>query len=187
MLDTPITAAETRESAAEYLSPAEQMAEGVLSPTFFQADPFAFTPGMKVFISTSHKPKPGSDLGLWHRREIPRRLMMATTAIHQLGDISRAKPELCLVTEEDLNNFYGNWALGFGYVGVRFPKATTRELTEAEVAQQAALGFGIDGKRLPSKATGNTGTLLVMDDDLDRDTHLSLSTPQTLTEARGLW
>lgn len=31
MLDTPITTAETRESAAEYLSPAEQIADGILS------------------------------------------------------------------------------------------------------------------------------------------------------------
>jgi hypothetical protein len=59
--------------------------------------------------------------------------MMATTAIHQTGDISRDLPDLCVVSEEDDDNFYGNWVTGFGFVHVKFPKSTTRELTSEEV------------------------------------------------------
>jgi len=58
--------------------------------------------------------------------------MMATTAIHQLGDISREKPDLCIIEGEEGDNYVGRWVKGFGFVGVKFPKATTRELTEEE-------------------------------------------------------
>ena len=59
--------------------------------------------------------------------------MMATTAIHKSGDISRPKPDLCIVFEEDDGNYYGNWCEGYGFINVRFPKETTRTLTEEEV------------------------------------------------------
>lgn len=59
--------------------------------------------------------------------------MMATTAIHQSGDISGKAPDLCIVSDEDANNYIGNWVWGFGFVNVKFPKATTRELTPEEV------------------------------------------------------
>lgn len=61
-----------------------------------------------------------------------KKYMMATAAIHQLGDISSTTPDLCVVYGEDEDNYIGNWVEGFGFVNVRFPKATTRELSEDE-------------------------------------------------------
>ena len=60
------------------------------------------------------------------------RYMMATKAIHQLGDISRDEPNLCVVYDEDEENYIGNWVTGLGFIDVKFHKSTTRELTEAE-------------------------------------------------------
>jgi hypothetical protein len=59
--------------------------------------------------------------------------MMGTTAIHGTGDISRSTPNLCVVYKEDGDNYVGNWVEGFGFIDVKFPKATTRELTAEEV------------------------------------------------------
>jgi hypothetical protein len=61
-----------------------------------------------------------------------RRYMMATTAIHKLGDISRDEPDLCSIYDEDDTTFIGMWVTGFGFFDVRFPKETTRELTPDE-------------------------------------------------------
>ena len=58
--------------------------------------------------------------------------MMATTAIHQLGDISSETPDLCRVYDEDEENYIGAWVAGLGFFNVKFPKSTTRELTEEE-------------------------------------------------------
>ncbi len=55
--------------------------------------------------------------------------MKATAAHHQLGDLSSSVPDWCVVTEEDEDNYYGRWVLGMGFFNVRFPKATTHELT----------------------------------------------------------
>lgn len=60
------------------------------------------------------------------------RYMMATKAIHQLGDISSEVPDICLVRRETETDYIGEWVTGFGFIDVRFPKATTRELTEDE-------------------------------------------------------
>lgn len=60
------------------------------------------------------------------------RYMMATTAIHKLGDISRRIPDLCVIHGENEENYIGNWLEGFGFVDVEFPKKSTRELTEEE-------------------------------------------------------
>lgn len=62
----------------------------------------------------------------------PRRYMMATAAYHQLDDISCDTPNLCEIDSEDEENYIGNWVEGFGFVEVRFPKTTTRELTDNE-------------------------------------------------------
>jgi len=59
--------------------------------------------------------------------------MMATKAIHIMGDISRDEEDLCVITEEDEENYIGNWVFGFGFIHVKFPKATTRELTQEEI------------------------------------------------------
>ena len=64
--------------------------------------------------------------------DMPRRYMMATVAHHQLGDISSGQPTLCDIDSEDEENYIGNWVDGFGFMEVRFPKVTTRELTDNE-------------------------------------------------------
>lgn len=61
-----------------------------------------------------------------------KRYMMATKAIHQLGDISRGEPDLCVIRSEDADNYIGNWVEGYGFINVKFPKRTTRELTDEE-------------------------------------------------------
>lgn len=67
------------------------------------------------------------------------RYMMATAAEHQLGDLSRDEPALAIVypDRETEQHYVGQWATGYGFIGVRFPKGTTRPLTEAEHAQYA--------------------------------------------------
>lgn len=57
--------------------------------------------------------------------------MMATKAIHKLGNVSSDVPDLCVIHSEDVDNYIGNWVSGFG--DVKFPKNTTRELTSEEV------------------------------------------------------
>lgn len=61
------------------------------------------------------------------------RYMMATKANHKLGDISSDEPDLCLVKDEDADNYIGSWVTGFGFFNVKFPKETTRELTPEEI------------------------------------------------------
>jgi len=60
------------------------------------------------------------------------RVLMGTEAQHQLGDISRDKPDYFIYDEEDDENYYGAWLTGLGFVNVRFPKATSRPMTEWE-------------------------------------------------------
>ncbi len=63
------------------------------------------------------------------------RYVMATTAHHQLGDLSRDEPNLAIIYGETDTDWIGEWATGVGLVNVRFPKATTRELNDAERQQ----------------------------------------------------
>ena len=58
--------------------------------------------------------------------------MMAITAYHQLGDISREKPDLGFVHGDDGQNWVGSWISGYGFFHVKFPKKTTRKLTKKE-------------------------------------------------------
>ena len=58
--------------------------------------------------------------------------MMATKAYHQLGDISNETPDLCIITSEDKDNYYGSWKFGLGFMGVKFPKTSTHELSQEE-------------------------------------------------------
>lgn len=62
-----------------------------------------------------------------------KKYMMATKAIHKLGDISSDYYDLCFITHEDETNYIGNWVTGLGFVNVKFPKKTTRNLTPKEV------------------------------------------------------
>ncbi|HWY36180.1 MAG TPA: hypothetical protein VNX68_16160 [Nitrosopumilaceae archaeon] len=58
--------------------------------------------------------------------------MLATKAYHLLGDISSDTLDLCTITSEDKDNYYGAWKFGYGFMNVRFPKDTTRDLTPEE-------------------------------------------------------
>jgi len=60
------------------------------------------------------------------------RYMMATKAIYENRDISREEPDICMIHDEDEENYIGNWITGFAFVNVKFPKETTRKLTEEE-------------------------------------------------------
>lgn len=71
------------------------------------------------------------------------RYMMATKAIHNLGDISREKPSLCFITGEDEKNYIGNWVEGMGFTNVKFPKDSTRELTYDEKKKYNGFRVGI--------------------------------------------
>jgi len=62
-----------------------------------------------------------------------KKYMMATKAIHQLGNISRDEEDLCFIHGEEAENYIGNWVTGFGFINVKFPKETTRELTNKEI------------------------------------------------------
>jgi hypothetical protein len=61
-----------------------------------------------------------------------RRIMIATTALHQLGDISRDEPDFCIIYSEADDAYIGRWLEGLGFENVRFPKETTRDLTSEE-------------------------------------------------------
>lgn len=60
------------------------------------------------------------------------RVKMGTKAYHKLGDISRDEPDYFYYQAADDENYYGQWLTGFGYINVRFPKNTVREMTEEE-------------------------------------------------------
>jgi hypothetical protein len=79
--------------------------------------------------------------------------MIATKAIHKMGDISREMEEtqehlenLCRVSEEDEENYYGMWTTGIGFFGVKFPKETTRELTQEEIDLCNTKSVGINNQ-----------------------------------------
>jgi hypothetical protein len=57
---------------------------------------------------------------------------MMAKAFSKAGDLSRDEPDLAIIGSEDVENYIGNWQTGFGFINVRFPKETTRELTEEE-------------------------------------------------------
>lgn len=68
-------------------------------------------------------------------RELPndkRGKMMATKAIHMLGDISSDTPDLCSIYGETRTCWIGCWVTGYGFMNVKFPKKTTRKLTKEE-------------------------------------------------------
>ena len=59
--------------------------------------------------------------------------LMAKTAFHHLGDISRDEWDLALVFEEDKDNLYGQWAYGYGLIDVKFPKNSVKKLSKKEI------------------------------------------------------
>lgn len=73
------------------------------------------------------------------------RYMMATKAVHKLGDISRETPSLCVVYGEEGDQWVGRFLIGHGFFDVRFPKETTRELTKDEKKEWNGSAFGPGG------------------------------------------
>lgn len=74
--------------------------------------------------------------------------IMATEAHHMTGDISSDEYDLALVFDEDENNLYGNWVFGFGFIDVRFPKNTVREITSDDISKYDGKMFAINNKPL---------------------------------------
>lgn len=73
-------------------------------------------------------------------------IKMATIAFAHGGhDISRSNPDYMAVTREDADNYYGSWVEGFGFYGVRFPKASTREMTDAEREHYEGIQLAVGG------------------------------------------
>ena len=83
------------------------------------------------------------------------RCVMATTAVHKLGDISRDRPDLAWITGEDGDDWIGAWVEGYGFANVRFPKAATRELTEVEKAHYRGKLLGVGSAANPILIDGN--------------------------------
>jgi len=77
--------------------------------------------------------------------------MMATKAEHLTGDISRDVPDLCRVNSETSTHYIGSWIEGYGFVNVKFPKETTRELTEEEIERYDGKTLQIGSMRFPLK------------------------------------
>lgn len=75
--------------------------------------------------------------------------MMATQAIHAVGDISRDTPSLAIVYRETERDYIGEWATGMGFINVRFPKETTRHLTEDEKRFYRTKGIEVGGMTRP--------------------------------------
>ena len=84
--------------------------------------------------------------------------MMATKAYHMLGDISRDEPDLCHVHLEREDDYIGSWVTGFGFIEVKFPKKTTRELTQEEIEKYNSGSFQMSNHppfKLNIKEIGN--------------------------------
>lgn len=64
-------------------------------------------------------------------------------------DISRDEPSLAIVYRETETDYIGEWAAGFGFVDVHFPKDTTRELTDAEKALYRGKVIEVGGMTRP--------------------------------------
>lgn len=73
--------------------------------------------------------------------------MIATTATHLMGDLSRKHADLCIITSDDGENWIGYWATGFRFMDVKFPKATTRELTDEEKEKYRSFGISINSQQ----------------------------------------
>lgn len=80
----------------------------------------------------------------------PPKYMIATTAHHKLGDLSRSiegevdEENLCQIMGESGDYYVGSWVTGFGFFHVMFPKTATRELTADEVKKFKAMRFAIN-------------------------------------------
>jgi hypothetical protein len=62
-----------------------------------------------------------------------------------LGDISRDNKDICYIEREDGADYIGHWVSGFGFVEVKFPKVSTRDLTDDEIEFYDGRGYNISG------------------------------------------
>lgn len=93
---------------------------------------------------------PSTDAWMVGARLTRIRHMMATKALAKLGDISRDQPNLCVVSYETDTEYIGSWVEGFGFFHVKFPKATTRPLTDEEFAKYNGRRMAINSTPLPN-------------------------------------
>jgi hypothetical protein len=63
-----------------------------------------------------------------------------TTAIHQLGDISRENGDYFYADKKVDDNWIGAWLTGFGFMNVKFPVDTVSELTDEQKQELKRLG-----------------------------------------------
>lgn len=61
--------------------------------------------------------------------------IVATTAIHKLGDISREAEDVAIVSQRDSEHYCGNWVQGFGFIDVKFPIASSRVISKTEAEE----------------------------------------------------
>lgn len=100
--------------------------------------------------------------------------------MHLLGDISRKNPGLCSIHGEDDKDYIGNWVEGFGFINVRFPKETTRELTQEEKDKWDGVVIGInDSPRYVLRTKGDApvkvpkeSPIIVLPDSKERQEQL---------------
>lgn len=101
------------------------------------------------------------------------RYMIATKAIHKLGDLSRDS-DICRVTEEDDDNYYGMWLTGYGFFNVRFPKETTRDMTDEEFEKYSNTSVQLsnhESQRLRMNRDGTIPEYIAEERDLVKETH----------------
>ena len=67
--------------------------------------------------------------------------MMATKAMHKLGDISSDVEDLCVIHSETEKDYVGNWVTGLGFIDVKFSKETTRKLTDEEIKKYNSMYY----------------------------------------------
>lgn len=60
------------------------------------------------------------------------KIVMATKAMHKLGDISRDEPDYAHIYDENETDYIGYWLTGLGFIDVTFPKDGCREMTSEE-------------------------------------------------------
>lgn len=94
--------------------------------------------------------------------------MIATTAFHLLGELSRPEGSLCHIHGQSHGYWVGSWVTGMGFVHVLFPKETTRPLTDEEVqkykkkrvqiASQPSYGFSEEDLRQSAKVIAGMET-----------------------------
>ena len=59
--------------------------------------------------------------------------MIATKAVTEKEDVSSETPDLCHVYEEHDDYYLGEWFSARGFLKTKFPKETTRKLTQEEI------------------------------------------------------